>query len=40
MKIIGGQLVKHQFAYVDETDDYIFVFDPGFNDNDIFPGKY
>lgn len=37
--IIGGQLVKRQFAYVDETANYTFVFDPGFDDNDIYPGE-
>ena len=37
--ILGGQLVKRQFAYVDETTNYTFMFYPRFDDNDIYPGE-
>ena len=31
--------MKCQFAYVDETANYTFTFDAGFDDDDIFPGE-
>ena len=36
---IVDHLVKQQFAYVDKTANYTFIFDHGFDDNDIFPGE-
>jgi hypothetical protein len=32
--------VKRQFAYVDETANYTFIFDPGFDDDEIYPGEF
>ena len=32
--------MKRQFAYVDDTANYTFMFDIGFDDDDIFPGEY
>lgn len=31
--------MKCQFAYVDETANYTFMFDAGFDDDDVFPGE-
>lgn len=31
--------MKRQFAYVDETANYTFMFDAGFDDDDVFPGE-
>lgn len=32
--------MKRQFAYVDETANYTFTFDTGFDDDAIFPSEY
>ena len=31
---------RERFAYLDRTANYTFVFESGFNDNEVFPGKY
>ena len=34
-----GELVKKDFAYVDESDNFSFTYKPGFDDVEIFPGE-
>ena len=33
-----GNLDRQPFAHLDRQDNYTFTFEPGFNDNTVFPG--
>ena len=35
----SGSLIRQTFASLNASDDYIFTYLQGFNDNIIFPGK-
>lgn len=35
----NGNITRERFAYLDRTANYTFVFEPGFNDHEVFPGK-
>ena len=35
---VGGQLMKTFFAYVDKTENFTFIFQPGIGESDIYPG--
>ena len=37
--LVGRNIVRKQFAVLDELDNYSFNFVPGFDDNDIYPRK-
>ena len=40
-KYLGnGNITRERFAYLDRTANYTFVFEPGFNDKEIFPGIF
>ena len=32
-------MIKKDFAYVEESDNFSFTYQPGFDDEEIFPGK-
>ena len=34
----NGSITRERFAYLDRTSNYTFVFEPGFNDKEVFPG--
>ena len=34
----NGSITRESFAYLDRTANYTFVFEPGFNDKEVFPG--
>ena len=36
---LGGRLMKMQFAFVDESDNFSFTYVTGFNDTMIYPGE-
>ena len=39
ISIETGNLTRQRFAYLDRTDNYTFTFEPGFNDDFVYPGK-
>ena len=36
---MGSNLTRVNFAYVDRTDNYTFTFEPGFDDDTVYPSE-